>query len=101
MYLRDEKGVQLRVYHFLCQREGFTIVTQNEINEQYPGTILQEETDIIIEGEIKFFVWPSRKGWGFVVLPALREQSRLMWGEETFFAFEEDTWEENFFEGKK
>ena len=101
LYLRDEKGVQLRVYHFLCQREGFTIVTQNEINEQYPGTILQEETDIIIEGEIKFFVWPSRKGWGFVVLPVLREQSRLMWGEETFFAFEEDTWEENFFEGKK
>ncbi|MFQ7874102.1 hypothetical protein [Enterocloster sp.] len=36
-----------------------------------------EETDIILEGEMKFFVWVSRERWGFVVLPILREGELL------------------------
>lgn len=101
LYLRDETGRKLTVYHFNYDAVKFTHVTQENFNEQYAGTVIQEETDIILEGEIKFFVWPARDRWGFIVLPVLRENELLKQGEETFFAFEDDTWEENFFDGRK
>lgn len=101
LYLRDETGRNLKVYHFNYDMEAFTSVTQEDFNRQYTGTVIQEETDIIVEGEIKFFVWPAKDRWGFIVLPVLRENELLRQGEETFFAFEDDTWEENFFDGRK
>lgn len=101
LYLRDETGNRLRAYHFGYDVSTFVHVTQEDFNEQYTGAVIQEETDIIVEGEIKFFVWPARDRWGFVVLPVLRENELLKRGEETFFAFEDDTWEENFFDGRK
>lgn len=101
LYLHDEKGNRLTVYHFAYNVAKFTKVTQEDMNEKYSGTVIQEETDIILEGEIKFFVWPSKEKWGFIVLPVLRENDLLRQGEETFFAFEDDTWEENFFDGRK
>jgi len=39
--------------------------------------------------------------WGFAVLPILRENEVLYIGKETFFDFEDDTWEKNFFDGRK
>lgn len=101
LYLRDETGRRLTAYHFGYDVSSFIHVTQENFNEQYTGTVIQEETDIIVEGEIKFFVWPARDKWGFIVLPVLRENELLKRGEETFFAFEDDTWEENFFDGRK
>ncbi len=101
LYLRDETGRRLTAYHFGYDVSSFIHVTQENFNEQYTGTVIQEETDIIVEGEIKFFVWPARDKWGFIVLPVLRENDLLKRGEETFFAFEDDTWEENFFDGRK
>ena len=50
---------------------------------------------------MQFFVWMSGKHWDFVVLPILRERDLLYKGEETFFDFEDDTWELNFFDGRK
>ncbi len=50
---------------------------------------------------MKFFVWVSKERWGFVVLPILRDQEELYKGAETFFDFEDDTWELNFFDGRK
>lgn len=101
LYLHDEKGSRLKVYHFEYDMSEFRQVTQEDFDERYAGTVIQEETDTILEGEIKFFVWPSKEQWGFLVLPVLRENDRLCQGEETFFAFEDDTWEENFFNGRK
>lgn len=101
LYLRDETGCRLTSYHFGYDVAAFFHVTQEDFNEQYTGTVIQEETDIIVEGEIKFFVWPAKDKWGFVVLPVLRENDLLKCGEEIFFAFEDDTWEENFFDGRK
>ena len=63
--------------------------------------MIQAETDTIVEGEMKFFVWVSKKRWGFVVLPVLRDGEQLYTSEETFFDFEDDTWELNFFDGRK
>lgn len=101
LYLHDETGQELRAYHFNYDVADFARVTQENFDEKYAGTVIQEETDIIVEGEIKFFVWPAKDRWGFIVLPVLRENELLKQGEETFFAFEDDTWEENFFDGRK
>uniref|UniRef100_UPI0006D24CD3 hypothetical protein n=1 Tax=Clostridium sp. NkU-1 TaxID=1095009 RepID=UPI0006D24CD3 len=97
LYLNDDKGKRLKPYYFEYDTETFERTTQEEIDKQYGGSVIQEETDTILEGEMKFFVWVSRKRWGFVVLPVLRENEVLYKGKETFFDFEDDTWEENFF----
>ncbi len=101
LYLSDEQGKRLRTYYFAYDTSRFEKTTQKEIDETYAGTVIQEETDIIVEGEMKFFVWVSKEQWGFVVLPILRDQEILYKGEETFFDFEDDTWELNFFDGRK
>ena len=101
LYLNDEQGKRLRTYYFAYDTANFEKTTQKEIDEAYEGTVIQEETDVIVEGEMKFFVWISRERWGFVVLPVLRDREILYKGEETFFDFEDDTWELNFFDGRK
>lgn len=101
LYLNDEKGKRLKTYYFEYDTGEFVRTTQEEIDNQYGKSVIQEETDTILEGEMKFFVWVSRRRWGFVVLPILRENGALYRGKETFFDFEDDTWEENFFDGKK
>lgn len=101
LYLNDETGKRLKVYHFLYDTAKFEKTTQEEIEEKYARTVIQEETDVIVEGEIKFFVWASKKQWGFYVLPIVRDGELLYKGEEVFFEFEDDTWEENFFDGRK
>lgn len=101
LYLNNEQGERLKTYYFEYDTSKFEKTTQEEIDRRYQDTVIQEETDIIFEGEMKFFVWVSRERWGFVVLPILREGELLYRGEETFFDFEDDTWEENFFDGRK
>ena len=101
LYLNDSKGKRLKVYYFEYDTTGFEKTTQEEIDRSYRGTVIQEETDTIVEGEMKFFVWISKKKWGFIVLPILREGEILYKGKETFFDFEDDTWEMNFFDGRK
>ncbi len=101
LYLNDEQGKRLRTYHFAYDAAELKRTTQKEIDETYAGTVIQEETDIILEGEMKFFVWVSKERWGFMVLPILRDQEVLYKGAETFFDFEDDTWELNFFDGRK
>ena len=101
LYLNDGQGRRLKTYYFGYDTSKFEETTQEEIDTLYAGTVIQEQTDIILEGEMKFFVWISRERWGFVVLPVLRDQERLYKGQETFFDFEDDTWELNFFDGRK
>lgn len=101
LYLNDGQGRRLKTYYFGYDTSKFEETTQEEINALYGGTVIQEETDIILEGEMKFFVWISRESWGFVVLPVLRDQEHLYKGQETFFDFEDDTWELNYFDGRK
>lgn len=101
LYLNNEQGKRLKTYYFQYDTSKFEKTTQEEIEHQYQNAVIQEETDVIQEGEMKFFVWVSRKRWGFIVLPILREGDLLYKGKETFFDFEDDTWELNFFDGRK
>lgn len=101
LYLNDGQGRRLKTYYFQYDTSKFEETTQEEIDTLYAGTVIQEQTDIILEGEMKFFVWISRERWGFVVLPVLRDKEHLYKGQETFFDFEDDTWELNYFDGRK
>ena len=83
------------------QLGAVSICSLGEYFGSYSNLFNIEETDIILEGEMKFFVWVSKERWGFVVLPILRDQEELYKGAETFFDFEDDTWELNFFDGRK
>ena len=77
LYLNNEQGERLKTYYFEYDTSKFEKTTQEEIDRCYQNTVIQEETDIILEGEMKFFVWVSRERWGFVVLPILREGELL------------------------
>lgn len=101
LYLNNDNGKCLKTYYFEYDTAKFERTTQEDIEKKYVGSVIQEETDTILEGEMKFFVWVSRKRWGFIVLPILRENEVLYQGKEAFFDFEDDTWEENFFNGRK
>ena len=101
LYLNDEQGQRLRTYFYEYDTSKFQKTTQEEIERKYGGTVIQEETDTIVEGEMKFFVWASKRRWGFIVLPILRDGEQLYMDEERFFDFEDDTWEQDFFDGRK
>lgn len=101
LYLNDERGERLKTYCYTYDTARFRRTTQEAIDQRYRGTVIQEETDTILEGEMKFFVWVSKRRWGFVVLPILRDGEQLYTDEEKFYDFEDDTWEMNFFDGKK
>jgi len=101
LYLNDEYGKRLKTYYYEYDSAKFQKTTQEEIDQKYRGTVIQKETDTIVEGEMKFFVWVSKRNWGFIVLPVLRDGEQLYTNEEKFFDFEDDTWELNFFDGRK
>jgi hypothetical protein len=101
LYLKDTQGKVLREYFYEHRPEDFKQTTYYEVQQDYGEMISQDETDTIVNGESKFFVWPDRKAWGFYVLPILRETDTLYKGKIAFFDFENDTWEENFFDGSK
>lgn len=101
LYLSDERGNYLKTYSYCYDIATFQKTTQEEIDQTYEGTVIQEATDTIIEGEMKFFVWAAKQREGFLVLPILRMGEQLYQGEETFFALEDGTWEVNFFDGNK
>jgi hypothetical protein len=101
LYLKDTNGTIRHEYEYENKPKDFTKTTFEEIEEKYKGLIIQDETDNIVNKEVKFFVWPQKEEWGFCVVPILREDEALFIGKEGFFNFENDTWERNFFDGLK
>ena len=101
LQLKDLTGQERFTYVYENQHNDFKQVTYEEIAQQYNNTIIQDETDNIIENEVKFFVWPKESHWGFAVVPVLRQNGSLHLGREELFTFENDQWETNFFDGLK
>lgn len=101
LYLKDTSGKLLRTYAYSYMRSDFKATTYYDIEETYHNKIMQSETDNIENEEVKFFVWVDEVEWGFYILPILREDEMLYSGQLMFFDFENDTWEENFFDGNK
>lgn len=101
LYLKDDQGELRHEFAYYCTLEEFEIKRQEEIEELYGENIPQDDTDNIVDREVKFFVWADPMEWGFLVAPIYRDGEALRIGREQFFSFEDDLWVRNFFDGTK
>lgn len=101
LHLKNLRGEERYTYVYENRREDFCPVTYEDIQAKYSDNIIQDETDNIIENEIKYFVWYKESQWGFEVVPVLRQGGSLYLGRSEVFTFENDLWENNFFDGLK
>ena len=101
LYLKDDRGTLRHEFVYYCTLDEFEPKRQEEIEEIYGENIPQDDTDNIIDREVKFFVWSDPMEWGFLVAPIYRDKETLRMGREQFFSFEDDQWVQNFFDGLK
>lgn len=101
LYLKDMEGKERYQYTSYSSLTEFEEKKYEEIQEQYHGHIPQADTDDIVDGEVKFFVWARPEEWGFSVVPVYRKGRGLYLGKEEKFYFENDGWVQNFFDGLK
>ncbi len=101
LYLKDDQGVMCHEFAYYCTLDEFVAKRQEEIEELYGDNIPQDDTDNIVDREVKFFVWADPMEWGFLVAPIYRDGETLRMGKEQFFSFEGEQWVRNFFDGTK
>lgn len=101
LFLKDTEGAVRYHFHFDCEPESFREVTYEDIRNIYGNSILQKETDSIVNREIRFFAWKRCREWGYVIVPVYRKEERLYLGMEQFYPFEHEGWVKNFFDGMK
>lgn len=101
LFLKDTEGKVRYHFHFDCEPESFREVTYEDIRNTYGNSILQKETDSIVNREIRFFAWKRCREWGYVIVPVYRKEERLYLGMEQFYPFEHEGWVKNFFDGMK
>ncbi len=101
VYLKDNEKNLRQELIYECVLDEFEAKRQEEIEEIYGENVPQDETDTIVNGEVKFFIWAVAQDWGFIILPVYRENENLYVGKEKFFNFENDQWIKNFFDGLK
>ena len=88
-------------YIYLNDANGYQPVMYEDIASRYGDHIPQYETDSIVNGEVKFFVFAEENHWGFHVVPVARRDEQLYLGSQMYFAFETDLSELDFFDGWK
>lgn len=101
VYLKDNEKNLRQELIYECMLDEFEPKKQEEIEAIYGENIPQDETDTIVNGEVKFFIRAETQDWGFVIVPVYREDETLYVGKEKFFNFENDQWIKNFFDGLK
>lgn len=100
-YLHNHEDKSSYKYVYTNHAEDFVPVLYEQIATYYGEHIPQNETDSIVNGEVKFFVFASQDHWGFHVVPVARQNEQLLLGKKHFFAFETDLSELDFFDGLK
>lgn len=101
VYLKDTDNNLRQELIYECMLDEFEPHRQEDIEKVYGDNIPQDETDTIVNGEVKFFVRAEPLDWGFVIVPVYRSDETLYVGKEKFFNFENDQWIKNFFDGLK
>ena len=101
VYLKDKDKNLRQEIIYECMLDEFEAKRQEDIEKIYGDDIPQDETDTIVNGEVKFFVRAEPLDWGFVIVPVYRSDETLYVGKEKFFNFENDNWIKNFFDGLK
>ncbi|NEW09798.1 molecular chaperone [Paenibacillus sp. SYP-B3998] len=100
-YLKGGDGEVRHKYVYTSDASSYTPIRYEDIKEAYGTKIPQDDTDSIINGEVKLFVFAEANAWGFHVLPITRRDEQLYRGTKQFFAFENDLSELDFFDGWK
>ncbi|MDR1245680.1 MAG: hypothetical protein LBK57_01465 [Clostridiales Family XIII bacterium] len=98
--LRDSDGAPKYDFAYHSDPAAFKPVVYEEIAKRH-DFVPQDETDDIVENEVKFFVAAKPDEWGFVVVPVARKAEGLLLGQEQFFAVEDSAWETDYFDGLK
>lgn len=104
LFLKDGSGKLQNRYTYRNDYREYVPVLYEEIAEkyaEYAQYIIQDDTDDIVDTEVKFFVFAANDQWGFYLLPIAREGNQLFMGREEFYMFENDVWEVDFFDGTK
>lgn len=101
MHLKDGDGEERYRFQYQCRPEEFTLQTNEGIRAVYGRFIRQDETDTIVNGEVKFFVWAVQEEWGYQVVPVCRKEDELYLGKAAFYCFENDNWINSFYDGTK
>ncbi len=104
LFLKDGSGNLKYRYIYDNKEADYEETTYEEILDRYYDygeCIPQDDMDSIYEGEVKFFVFAAKDQWGFFLVPVTRRNSILCIGREAFYAFENDAWEMDFFDGLK
>lgn len=92
LYLVDRNGKERTVFNYFCRLDEFVTKTYKDLAELYGDHIKQDDVDVIVDRETKFFVWAEPDKWGFTVLPICRYKENLWLGREQFFLFENGKW---------
>lgn len=98
-YLKDDMNNIKQTYTYKNNIDDYEYITPEKILEKYENKILQDDTDTIINEEVRFFIFSNNTIWGFCVLPILRRNDQLYIGKEVYFPFENDLSEKDFFDG--
>jgi hypothetical protein len=98
--LRDSDGTPKYDFVYNSDPLAFQPTLYEDISKRY-DFIPQDETDDIVENEVKFFVAAKPDEWGFAVVPVARGTEGLLLGPEGFFALEDSAWETDYFDGLK
>lgn len=101
LFLKDSEGGLRHKYVYTNDSSRYRSVMYSQIEQEYGEHIPQDETDSIMNGEVKFFVFSGNNHWGFHVVPVARQNEQLSIGPKSFFAFENDLSELDFFDGLK
>lgn len=100
-YLKDVTNQVRYKYNCSFDPASFQPVEAEAIVAKYKGKIAQDDVDSIVNKELRSFVLADEARWGFLVVPILRKEEKLMLGQEKFFLFETENWLTNFFDGTK
>jgi len=97
--LSDARGQERYIYHIACNPDDFIQVTYEEIEKLYQEHIPQAEVDVIENGEVRYFVWADPAKWGFALVAIMRKNEELSISPMQSFAFENEGWMVNYFDG--
>ncbi|HYH01469.1 MAG TPA: molecular chaperone, partial [Bacillota bacterium] len=100
-FLKNQEGILKQEFVFENNFDDYSLTYPEDIENQYPDKIFQEDTDTINNGEVRFFLFAHERNWGFHVLPVARNDDQLYIGKKKYFAFEDELSELDFFDGLK
>jgi len=97
--LSDPSGNEKHIFLISCDPDSFKKVTYEQIEAKYGTDIIQDEVDIIENGEVRYFIRADAGQWGFSFVPVARKNEDLYIGAQQLHSFEQESWMVNYFDG--